>query len=569
MAEMVNRPWLAHYDPGVPATLGEYPRRTLLDFIDDGVRERPDHPALLFKGRTMSLGELDRESTAFANVLAGLGVTRGDRVAVLLPNSPQFFIAELGAWKLGAILVPLNPIYTEEELVGPMIDTAPKVVVTLTPFYARVKAVQARAGVKHVIATNIKEYFPALLRTVFTLFAEWRLGHRIALRPGDHWLQDLLAAQRDVARPSVRPSPDDDCLILLSGGTTGTPKGVRVHHHGLVCTGLQIRAWFADDFRGWTDVYMLPLPMFHSFGACGVQSVCFVGHNPIALVPNPRDLNDTVKTFKKVQPTIFCAVPTLYNALLNHPDVKNGTAKFGSLRACVSGAAPLMAETKKRFEAATGASLVEGYALTETLLGATLNPIHGAQKLGSVGMPLPDVDVMIVDAEDPMKILPAGAVGEICFFGLQMMRGYWNNPEETALMLRAGPDGRQWIYSADLGYMDEDGYVFIVDRKKDLIKPGGMQVWPRDIEEVIQAHPAVAEVGVRGFPDDYKGEIAVAFVVLRPGAKATAEELREYCKKHLAFYKVPGKVVFRDELPKSLVGKVLRRMLTLDETKPS
>jgi len=566
---MVNRPWLAHYDPGVPATLGAYPPRTLLDYIDDGVRERPGNPALLFKGRAMSLGELDTLSTAFANVLIGLGVTKGDRVAVLLPNSPQFFIAELGAWKIGAILVPLNPIYTEDELVGPLTDTSPKVVLTLTPFYERVKHVQVRAGVPHVIATSIKEYFPALTSLLFTLFMEKKHGHRITLQPGDHWLQDLLEVYRDASRPAFRPGPDDDCLILLSGGTTGTPKGVRVHHNGLVSTGLQIRSWFANEFRPWTDVYMLPLPMFHSFGACGVQAVCFVGHNPIALVPNPRDLDDTVKTFEQVQPTIFCGVPTMYIALLNHPDVKSGKANFRSLRACVSGAAPLLAETKKRFEAATGATLVEGYALTETLLAATINPIRGVQKLGSVGVPFPDVDVMIVDADDPMKVLPPGEVGEIIIYGRQIMRGYWNNPEETALMRRVGPDGREWIYSADLGYMDDDGYLFIVDRKKDLIKPGGMQVWPRDIEEVLQAHPAVAEVGVRGFPDNYKGEIAVAFVVLREKATATAEELREYCKQHLAFYKVPGKIVFRHELPKSLVGKVLRRMLTLDEAPAS
>ncbi len=563
---MVNRPWLAHYDPGVPSTLGEYPASTLLDYIDDGVKEKPDNAALLFKGRAVSLGELDALSTAFANALIALGVTKGDRVAALLPNSPQFFICELGAWKIGAILVPLNPIYTEEELVGPLQDTKPKVVVTLTPFYQRVKNVQAQAGSPTIIATNIKEYFPSLTNVLFTLFMEKRLGHRIALQSGDLWLQDLLARQRGVARPAFRPGPDDDCMILLSGGTTGTPKGVRVHHNGLVSTGLQVRAWFANEFRPWADVYMLPLPMFHSYGACGVQSVCFIGHNPIALVPNPRDLDDTVKTFQRVKPTIFCGVPTLYNALLTHPDVKSGKANFRSLRACVSGAAPLLAETKRRFEAATGASLVEGYALTETLLAATLNPIRGVQKLNSVGVPFPDVDVMIVDADDPMKILPAGQIGEIIIYGRQIMRGYWNNPDETAMMLRAGPDGRKWIYSADLGYMDEDGFVFIVDRKKDLIKPGGMQVWPREIEEVLQAHPAVAEVGVRGFPDDYKGEIAVAFVVLREGASATSPELREYCKKHLAFYKVPGKVVFRAELPKSLVGKVLRRLLTLDAT---
>jgi long-chain acyl-CoA synthetase len=566
---MISRPWLKHYDPGVPATIGEYPDGTLLDFIDEGVRERPGNPALLFKGRAMSLGELDALSTAFANTLLSLGVTKGDRVATMLPNCPQFFICELGAWKIGAIMVPLNPIYHEEELLGPLKDTAPKVIVTLTPFYERVKHVQPATPVQHVIATNIKEYFPVLLRTAFTLFMEKKSGHRITLKPGDLWLQGLLAKHRHAPRPTMRPSGDDDCLILLSGGTTGTPKGVRVHHNGIVSTGLQIRSWFSGAFQPWTDVYMLPLPMFHSYGACGVQAICFIGHNPIALVPNPRDLDDTVKTFEQVKPAIFCAVPALYNALLQHPDVKSGKAHFASLRACVSGAAPLLAETKKRFEAATGTRIVEGYALTESLLAATINPINGVQKLGSVGIPFPDVDVMIVDADDPMKILPPNQVGEIIIYGRQIMRGYWNNPEETAIMRRKGPDGRDWIYSADLGYMDDDGYIFIVDRKKDLIKPGGMQVWPREIEEVIQAHPAVAEVGVRGFPDDFKGEIAVAFVVLREGAAASAAELREYCKEHLAFYKVPGKVVFRTELPKSMVGKVLRRMLALEPAEAS
>jgi long-chain acyl-CoA synthetase len=566
---MVSRPWLAHYDTGVPTTLGEYPRRTLLDYVADGVRERPGHPALLFKGRAISLGELDALSSAFAQALSALGVGRGDRVATVLPNCPQFFIAELGAWKLGAILVPLNPIYTEDELVGPLVDTSPKVIVTLTPFYARVKAVQERAGNPRVITAGIKDFFPPLLRTVFTLFAERRLGHRITLQGGDLRMQDLLEQHRGAARPAQPVSPDDDALILLSGGTTGTPKGVRVHHEGLVTTGLQLRAWFAGAFGEWTDIYMLPLPMFHSYGACGVQSICFIGHNPISLIPNPRDLDDTVKTLERVKPAIFCGVPTLYNALLQHRDVKSGKANFRSLKVCASGAAPLMVETKRRFKEVTGADIAEGYALTETLLAAALNPIFGTQKIGSVGLPLPDVDMMIVDADDPMKILGPNEVGEICITARQIMRGYWNSHEETEQILRTGPDGRMWIYSADLGYMDEEGYVFIVDRKKDLIKPGGMQVWPRDIEEVVQAHPAVAEVGVRGFPDDYKGEIAVAFVVLREGAHATAEELREYCKQHLAFYKVPGKVVFRRELPKSLVGKVLRRMLTLEEPQAS
>ena len=562
---MSELPWLAHYDPGVPHSLEPYPARTLLDYVNDTARERPEHAAFLFKGRPFSVAELQRTSDAFAAALASLGVKRGDRVAAMLPNCPQFFIAELGAWKLGAIFAPLNPIYTEEELAGPLGTIDAEVVVTLTSFYQRLKKVQAHTPVKRIVTTNIKEYFPALLRLVFTLFAERKGGHRITRRDGDLGLSELLD-QFDGQRSSEKPpAPGDTAILLMSGGTTGAPKCVMGEHQALVMSGLQIRAWLGPAVEPWTSVYMMPLPMFHSYGACAVQGSTFIGHNPIALVPNPRDLNDVVKTIASVKPTAFAGVPTLYNALLNHPHVKSHKVSFHSLKVCASGAAPLMAETKRRFEEVSGARILEGYGLTESLIAACVNPVKGPSKEGSIGMPLPDVVVKIVDADDPAKEMPIKEVGEMLLRGPQIMKGYWRNPEGTAEMVWADAAGIRWLRTGDLAYSDEDGYLFIVDRKKDLIKANGMQVWPRELEEAIATHPAVAEVGVRGFPDPAHGEIAVAFVVLRPGMKATEADIREYCKKHLAFYKVPAKVLFRKELPKSLVGKVLRRMLTLEE----
>lgn len=558
-------PWLAHYDAGVPATLAPYPRRTLLDYAADSLRERPQHPAFLFKGRAFTLAELERTSNAFAAALASLGVKRGDRVAAMLPNCPQFFIAEFAAWKLGAIFAPLNPIYTEEELAGPLTTIDAAICVTLGPFYERLKKVQPHTPVKRIVTTNIKEWFPPLLKIVFTLFAEKKGGYRVAHRDGDLDLAALLTQFDGKKSSEAPPAPEDTAILLMSGGTTGAPKCVMGQHQGMVMSGLQLKAWLGDKVEEWKSVYMMPLPLFHSYGACAVQSICFIGHNPISLIPNPRDLNDIVHTIAKVQPTGFAGVPTLYNGLLNHPQVKSGKVSFHSLKVCASGAAPLLAETKKRFEEVTGAKILEGYGLTESLIAACVNPVNGPSKIGSVGMPVPDVFVRIVDADDPFKLIESGKEGEMLLRGPQIMKGYWRNPEESAVMIFNDADGVVWLRTGDLAYMDADGYVFLVDRKKDLIKANGMQVWPRELEEAIATYPGVMEVGVRGFQDPAHGEIAVAFVVMKPGASATEHDIREYCKKHLAFYKVPAKVVFRTELPKSLIGKVLRRMLTLDE----
>jgi long-chain acyl-CoA synthetase len=296
------------------------------------------------------------------------------------------------------------------------------------------------------------------------------------------------------------------------------------------------------------------------YGNAGVLSVGLLGHETLVPVPNPRDINDVIATIRKVRPDFFPGVPTLFIALLNHPDVQSGRADFKSMKLCISGAASLLAEVKKRFEDLTGGRMVEGYALTESMLGTVLTPIHGSYKPGSVGLPLPDVEVRIANAETGEGSLPAGEVGEILIRAPQLMQGYWQRPKETKEVIREG-----WLYTGDLGYLDEDGYLFIEDRKKDVIKPSGFQVWPREVEEVIASHPAVNEVGVGGIPDDYQGEAVKAWVVLQPGQEATAKEIQAFCRKRLAGYKVPKQIELVDSLPKSMVGKVLRRALVEKE----
>lgn len=557
--------WHQHYDRGVPATLGEYPRRTLLDYVADLVRDRPAADALLFKGARVSWAQLNDQSDAFAVALSTLGVRRGDRVATLLPNCPQFFVVELAVWKLGAILAPLNPIYTEHELEGPIRENGIETIVTLTRFYDRVKSVQRRSPVlKRVIASNIKDYFPPLLKALFTIVREKKDGDRITIATGDHAYRALLDAHRGQKPPLLTLTPDDHAVLLMSGGTTGTPKGVLGTHESYVSTGLQVYEWFKSVLTRGDSTIMLPLPMFHVYANVGVQALAFVTGNPLALIPNPRDLDDLLATIRKVRPAFFNGVPTLYVALLNHPDVQAGKVDFKSIRVCISGAAALMADTKQRFESMTGGRIVEGYSLTEGMMALCVNPVEGTSKPGSVGMPLPDVYVRIYDAEDGVRELEPNQVGEICFAGRQLMQGFWGRPEETADALRTHLDGdgpTLWLHTGDLGYLDDDGYLFIVDRKKDLIKTSGYQVWPREIEEALSSHPAVAEVGVAGVPDATKGEAVRAWVVLRAGHQADEPVLRAYCREKLAPYKVPGRIEFRTDLPKTMVGKVLRRAL--------
>ena len=560
-------PWIRHYDPGVPESLAPYPAKTLVDYARENAGQRPDSSAILFKGARISNAELNRLSDRFASALVGAGVRRGDTVALVLPNCPQFLIAELGAWKAGACVLPLNPLYTGNELVEPLRSAGVETVVTLTPFYNRLKELQSQTLVKRVVATNIKEYLPPLLAALFTLFKEKKGGHRVVLEAGDAWFRDFLREGGDA--PRADPAPDDPAIMLLSGGTTGTPKAVVGLHRCLVAAGKQLNVWLQPPKNAPDDIVLIPLPLFHVYSCVGVQSHCFVSRTPMALVPNPRDIADLLKSIQQVRPTLFSAVPALFIALLNHPKVKNKSVDFSSIRACFSGAAPLLAATKEQFEALTGGRIVEGYSLTEALMACVVNPLNGVNKVGSVGIPLPDVEVAIVDAETGLTFMGPGESGEIIVRAPQLMAGYFNNPEETARALRTHGPGAHWLHTGDLGYLDEDSFLFIVDRQKDLIKTSGYQVWPREVEEVLASHPGVREVGVAGIPDDLKGEVVKAWVVRCAGTDPSADELRNYCRQKLAPYKTPAQVEFRDSLPKTMAGKVLRRALVAEHNTKS
>jgi long-chain acyl-CoA synthetase len=564
MTAPMSKPWLANYDADVRPSLHPYPERTLVDYLESLSAEHGTRTALLFKGAAITYRQMAAESTAFAAALVELGVRKGDRVALLLPNCPQFFVAEFGAWKAGAVVVALNPIYSERELEQALTSSGAETVVTLTPFYARIAAIRGSTPVRRVIATSIKEHLPPVLRILFTLFKEKKEGHRIEIGPGDYWLPDLLRRHRASPRPQVAVTPDDPAVILSSGGTTGTPKGVVGAHRHYVAAGAQLYEWTKSAKEPWTDVIMLPLPLFHVYANVGVQPLAFLGPNPLALVPNPRDIGDLLATIKRVKPAFFNGIPTLYTAILNHPDVRAGKVDLSSIKLCFSGAAALMAETKKQFEARTGAKIIEGYSLTEGMMACCINPVQGTRKLGSIGIPLPDIEVRIVDAEDPLRVLRPGEVGEMLLRAPQHMTEYWKNPAETAQALRSYGDGSPWLHTGDLAYMDDDGYLFLVDRKKDMIKTSGFQVWPREIEEVIASHPAVHEVSVAGVVHPLKGEAPKAWVVLKPDHSATEDEMRAFCRERLAPYKVPTSVEFRKDLPKTMVGKVLRRALVAE-----
>ena len=558
--------WHRSYDEGIPTTLEPYPERTIVDYLAEAARKWPRRTALLFKGAKMTYAQLDELSRNFAGGLLELGVKRGDRVGICLPNSPQFLIAEFAAWKIGAIASPFNPTYSEREMESALNATGAETLIVLNRSYALLKSLQPRTSVKRIIATNIKEYLPFKLRIAYTLLKEKKEGDRITLEPHDSRFASLLAMGR---RPqhSLKPAGlDEPAVILMSGGTTGSPKGVVGTHRGMTIAGLQLQAWLHSAIEEWKDTIMLPLPLFHVYGNTGVQSLALINHNPIALIPNPRELRDVLHEINQVKPAFICAVPTLLIGLISHTLTRSGKVDWSSIKLCFSGAAPLMADTQKRFEDLTGGVIVEGYSLTEAQMAVVANPVRGEKKIGSVGMPLPDIEVRIVDSENGLTPMPQGEIGEIVIKAPQLMQGYWERPEETREMLRADDDGERLLFTGDLGYLDSDGYLFIVDRKKDLIKVSGYQVWPREIEEVISAHPAVAEVGVAGLPDKMRGEKAKAWIVLHPGEEITSAQIKAYCRERLVSYKVPSHFEFVPELPKSGAGKVLRRILQQRES---
>ncbi|MCL5961420.1 MAG: long-chain fatty acid--CoA ligase [Chloroflexi bacterium] len=558
---VVDFPWFANYETGVPRTI-DYLDAPLQRLLQNAAERYPNNIATSFLGGRLTYAELYAQVNAFARALETLGVKKGDRVALLLPNCPQMVIAYYGALTAGAIVVPTNPLYVENEMVYQFNDSGAETVVTLTKFYPTVSRTRLQTKVRNIIVTNIKDYFSPLMALLFTLFKEEKEGHRISYE-GDgnvYSFKGLVESNRLPSRDGqlapAEVKADDTALFQYTGGTTGVSKGAMLTHRNLMANALQTRYWLADAQEG-REVVLSVIPFFHVYG----MSVCmnFAVGLASTMVLLPRfDLVEVLKTINKHKPTIFPGVPTMYVAINNHPDVRRYDLK--SIRVCLSGAAPLPVEVQQKFESLTGGKLVEGYGLTEASPVTHCTPINGRRKEGSIGLPFPDTEARIVDLDTRADALPIGSIGELAIRGPQVMKGYWNRPEESRDVLPG-----EWLFTGDIAKMDEDGYFFIIDRKKDMILAGGYNIYPRDVEEVLFQHPKIKEAVVAGVPDEYRGETVKAYVVLKEGETATAEEIIDFCKPRLARYKAPKLVEFRTELPKTMVGKVLRRVLLEEE----
>jgi long-chain acyl-CoA synthetase len=571
--ENMEKPWLGEYDSGVPATI-DYPKVPLQQFLVDTATKFPDKTALIYGNvveplgnalmdTSMSYGRLLELTQKFAAALQKLGVQKGDRVAVHLPNCPQFVIAYYATLMVGGIVVPCNPQYVARELEHQFNDSGVKVVVTLSLTYPIVKQVRDKTKLEHVIVTNVKEYFPGLLKFLFTVAVEKKEGHfqDISGDADTYWFQDLLAQAPAKPEP-VEVKPGDTGVLMYTGGTTGISKGAQLTHANLVANALQVRWWMWDSKEG-AEVMLTAVPLFHSYGmtVCMNQTISIAGS--MVLIPNPRIIDHLLKSINKHKPSLFPGVPAMYVSVINCPDI--GKYDVSSIRACISGAAGLPPEVQEDFERLTGGKLVEGYGLSEATPVTHCNPIYGKRKEGSwIGLPMPDTEAVIKDLETGESIMGVGEIGELCLRGPQVMKGYWNMPTETANALRDG-----WLHTGDIARMDTDGFFQIVDRKKDMILgTGGYNIYPREVEDVLYEHPKVLEATVAGVPvGKERGERVKAYVVLKPGQTATEEEIIEYCRDNLAYYKVPKFVEFRDELPKTMVGKILRRVLVEEELK--
>ncbi|NLF02834.1 MAG: long-chain fatty acid--CoA ligase [Anaerolineales bacterium] len=566
----MERPWLSHYEKGVPVEI-EAPDHTVVHNLVAAGEKYPSHAALIFGNVVEPLHEalLDRTidyrtlldlTYRFAAGLQKMGVERGDRVAIHLPNCPQFVIAYYATLMVGGIAVPCNPQYVARELAHQINDSGARVIVTLSLTYPVVRQIRADTPLKQVIVANIKEYFPGLLRTLFTLAMEKKAGHYQDIS-GDAdtiWFQDVLA--QAPARPTPVPLHTEDTAVLMyTGGTTGISKGAQLTHRNILANALQVRAWLPRLQEG-QEIILTSLPLFHSYGMTTCMNLAILTTSAMILIPNPRVLVHILKSISKHRPSLYPGVPALYVSINNYPEIHK--FDLSSIDACISGAAPLPVEVQRRFQELTHGTLVEGYGLSEATPVTHANPIRGENRLGTIGLPFPSTDAKVVDAETGARGLSPGEVGELVVRGPQVMKGYWEMPTETANVLRDG-----WLYTGDLARMDSDGYFQIVDRKKDMILgAGGLNIYPREVEEVLFQHPKVKNCAVVGLPVSIeRGERVKAYVVLKEGEQATADDLIAFCRQNLASFKVPRSIEFRDELPMTMVGKVLRRVLLEEE----
>ena len=539
---MASHPWLSHYDPGVPSHL-DYPAVPVFHFLDEAARMCPERICLNFQGETSTYREVSDQTDQLAAALRNLGIRKGERVGLCMPNCPEFVLAYFAILKAGAVVVAINPLYTPPEIVHQVNDAGLDTVFCAGSLYERIKTAQPGTHIHRVIVAGgmTPQYGDLKFNDLYNPKSANENNKNFA-----HFASFAFKSET---------GPEDIALFQYTGGTTGIAKAAVARHRNLVANTLQFKAWMST-LRAEQETFLLALPVYHIYGmVCGML-LGMALRASLIIILDPRLIPDLLSAIQTWHVTYFPAAPTLYNAINNAPDVIAGKVDLTSIKACISGSAPLMKSTKEKFEQLTGGRILEGYGLSEAPTATHCNPLQGENRLGSIGLPLPDVDAKIVNLENGVTKMQVGERGELIIQSPQVMLGYHNMPEETDLALRNG-----WFYTGDIARMDADGYFYILDRKKELIKPGGMEVWPREVEEVLAAHPGVAEVAVTGVPEAYRGETVKAWVVCKPGQTLGEAELQAWCRERLAPFKIPTEIEFRSELPKSTLGKILKREL--------
>lgn len=559
-------PWLQHYEDGVPAHI-ELPDRSLTWLLDKTANRHPNRVAFIYYGSRITYAQFSNLANRFAIGLQRLGVQKGGRVAIALPNIPQFPIAFFGALRAGAVVVPTNPLYTEREMQHQLADSGAKVIVMLDTFYSAVRKIRQQTVLEHIIVTSPADFLSPSLRLLYPLQEHWSKNTRQALAKSDfaqdptlHKMQPMLVSRTkggiELFKLPVPTRSEDLAVLQYTGGTTGLSKGAMLTHRNLLANVIQTWSWVPRLHDG-AETTLCVIPFFHSYGLTAAMNLSIFSAATMILVPRFK-AKIVLNTIRRYQPTIFPGIPTLYVAIMR--ELGKHSAYLRSIKYCISGSAPLPAKVQKEFETLTHGKLVEGYGLSEASPVTHANPLTDQCRNGSVGLPLPDVEAAIMDCQTG-NLLPVGEIGELVVKGPNIMQGYWNCPQETQAVFING-----WMRTGDMGCMDADGYFYVVDRVKDMIIASGFNVYPREVEEVLFEHPAVAEAAVTGVTDSYRGETVAAFVVLKPGIEAseqTRRELLAFCKEKLVAYKVPKILEFRTSLPKSTIGKILRRELRL------
>jgi len=546
---MDEKLWHKSYVEGVNHSLN-YEKITVSEALARSAKDFPDHPALNYMGKITTYAQLEKLVNAFARALKALGVKPGDKVSVCLPNIPQAIVANYAIFRIGAATVMNNPLYTERELAYQLNDSDSKIIVTLTLLVPRIEKIQSQTKIEKIIACHIHSYLPFPKKQLFPLVKK-EMYRKIIPTETVKIFKDLINEQ--AGNPINDESKWDEVgALIYTGGTTGVSKGVMLTHSNLSCNVQQFKSWFPELQKG-EESLVGNFPVFHSAGFTAIQNFSLWQAYEIILVPRPEPAIN-IEILKKYKPTFLPGVPTIFVGLLAEPAFRK--LNFSSIKGFFSGAAPLAADTIRDLKSLTGADMCEVYGSTENSPVVSVTPWGGKIKPGTVGCPVPDTDVKIVDIETGEKELPTGEEGEIIIKGPQIMKGYYNKPEETDKVLKDG-----WFFSGDIGKFDEDGYLSIVDRKKDMIIAGGYNIYPVELDNVLFDHPKILEACTIGIPDDYRGETVKAFIVPKKGEQLTEEEVILYCKKNMAAYKVPKQFEFVEELPKSAVGKILRREL--------